>query len=95
MTVTVGFVLAVLVWGFVLGGLARWAVPGPDPMPVWMTTAFGIAGSLLGAAVGLAVFGRTGGFALGLLATVLLVIAYRRLVQRRPLTGPDAQLPPR
>src|SRR5204863_734500 len=36
---TLGFIIAILVWGFIIGGLARFAIPGPDPMPIWMTTA--------------------------------------------------------
>src|SRR5216117_3639156 len=34
-----------MVAGFITGGLARLAVPGPDPMPIWLTVAIGLAGS--------------------------------------------------
>ena len=34
--------------------------------------------------------GRGASFFLSLLVSVLLLIAYRKLVQKRPLTGPDA-----
>lgn len=79
-------------FGFISGGLARLAVPGPDPMPVWLTMAIGLAGSAGGGAIAIAIWGR-GTQAVGLFAfigAILLVVAYRRFVQRRPITGPDA-----
>ena len=30
------FILGLIVWGFIVGGLARLALPGPDPMPFWL-----------------------------------------------------------
>ena len=49
---SVGFVLAILVSGLITGGLARLAIPGPDPMPIWLTIAIGLTGSIVGAVVG-------------------------------------------
>jgi uncharacterized membrane protein YeaQ/YmgE (transglycosylase-associated protein family) len=92
--VTLGFILVLLLWGFVVGGLARLAVPGPDPMPIWMTIALGLAGSILGGAIGKVLFGSPGGLTLALLCAVLLLIAYRHYVQRRPIWGPGARRPP-
>jgi uncharacterized membrane protein YeaQ/YmgE (transglycosylase-associated protein family) len=82
------FVLLLLVWGFVVGALARLAVPGPDPMGFLATSAIGIAGSLLGGLVSQAFTGRMGGFLVAFAGAFALVLAYRLLVQRRPLTGP-------
>ena len=82
----------VMFFGFITGGLARLAVPGPDPMPVWLTVAIGLVGSAAGGAIAIGIWGR-GTQAIGLLSflgAVLLVVAYRRFVQKRPLTGPDA-----
>lgn len=85
-------VIAVLASGFVTGALARLAVPGPDPMPVWLTVAIGLVGSVIGAVLAAAFFGSNvtavsiGSFVIA----VLLVVAYRRFVQKRPLTGPGA-----
>ena len=87
-----GSIILIMVFGFVTGSLARLAVPGPDPMPVWLTVAIGLAGSAGGGAVALAIWGR-GTQVVGLfsfLGAILLVVAYRRFVQKRPLTGPDA-----
>ena len=41
---SVGFVLAILVSGFITGALARLAIPGPDPMPIWLTISIGLVG---------------------------------------------------
>jgi uncharacterized membrane protein YeaQ/YmgE (transglycosylase-associated protein family) len=85
-------VAAILVSGFVTGALARFAVPGPDPMPVWLTLAIGLTGSIAGAVVARALGG--GGYAVSLTSfgvAVALVLAYRRFVQHRALWGPEAQ----
>ena len=85
-------IVMIMIFGFITGGLARLAVPGPDPMPIWLTIAIGLAGSAAGGALAIGVWGR-GTQAIGLLSflgAVLLVVAYRRFVQKRPLTGPDA-----
>jgi uncharacterized membrane protein YeaQ/YmgE (transglycosylase-associated protein family) len=87
-----GSIILVMFFGFITGGLARLAVPGPDPMPVWLTVAIGLVGSAVGGAIAITIWGR-GTQAIGLLSflgAVLLVVAYRRFVQKRPLTGPDA-----
>jgi uncharacterized membrane protein YeaQ/YmgE (transglycosylase-associated protein family) len=88
-------VIGILIGGFVIGGLARLAVPGPDPMPVWMTILIGFVGSIVGGVVGQILLGRPGGFLLALVGAILLVIGYRRFVQHRPITGPEAHRPPR
>lgn len=82
----------IMIFGFITGGLARLAVPGPDPMPVWLTVAIGLVGSAAGGAIAIGIWGRgTQGIGLlSFLGAVLLVVAYRRFVQKRPLTGPDA-----
>jgi uncharacterized membrane protein YeaQ/YmgE (transglycosylase-associated protein family) len=87
-----GTVILILISGFITGGLARLAVPGPDPMPVWLTVAIGLAGSVGGGAIAIAIWGR-GTQVVSLFAflgAIALVIAYRRVVQGRPLTGPEA-----
>ncbi len=88
------FLIGLLLAGFVIGGLARFAVPGPDPMPIWLTIAIGILGSVLGGLVGQIFLGATGSFLFAFLGAVALVIGYRRFVQGRGITGPEAQLRP-
>jgi uncharacterized membrane protein YeaQ/YmgE (transglycosylase-associated protein family) len=96
-----GAIIQVLISGFIIGALARWAVPGPDPMSVPMTILLGVFGSFLGGGIAAAIFGAeqdSGSvFAIligSVLASTLLLIGYRRFVQKRPITGPEAQQPP-
>jgi uncharacterized membrane protein YeaQ/YmgE (transglycosylase-associated protein family) len=89
-----GSIIAIMAMGFVTGALARLAVPGPDPMPIWLTIAIGLAGSWGGGAIGAAIWGWDNTYAVsfsGFVAAILLVWAYRRFVQKRPFSGPDAQ----
>ena len=79
---------------FVTGALARFALPGPDPMPPWLTVAIGLVGGLRRnrrscsrsadarptSWAGLASF----------FVAVGLVVVYRRFVQKRPVWGRDA-----
>jgi uncharacterized membrane protein YeaQ/YmgE (transglycosylase-associated protein family) len=90
--VSLGDIVAILISGLVIGALGRLAVPGPDPMPIWLTILLGIAGSIIGGVVAVALgFGVGGIFVASVFAATLLVIAYRRIVQKRGITGPDAK----
>lgn len=88
---SLGDIVAILISGLVIGGLGRLAVPGPDPMPIWITILLGIVGSIGGGGLALALgFGVGGVFVLSVLVATLIVIGYRRVVQRRPVTGPGS-----
>ena len=98
-----GAIISVLTSGLVIGWLARWGVPGPDPMPIWLTFLFGLGGSLVGGAIALAFLGGSKDVSSAdyftivlseILAAMLLIILYRRFVQGRPITGPQAHVPP-
>ena len=94
---TLATVVAIMLSAFFTGALARFAVPGPDPMPAWLTIAIGLVGSVVGAVIG-AVLSGGNGFVISFASlgtAILLVIAYRRFVQQRPITGPEALRPPR
>ena len=94
--------MALLVSGLVIGSIARFAVPGPDPLPIWKTIALGIAGSFVGGLV----FGvaglmpedasQAGGayFVAAVAGATAVLLLHRRFVQKRPITGPDAKLRP-
>jgi uncharacterized membrane protein YeaQ/YmgE (transglycosylase-associated protein family) len=89
---TASVVFAVIISGFLTGALARLAIPGPDPMPIWLTLAIGLAGSIVGAAVGKAI-SHGNGVVISFLSfgvAISLVAAYRRFVQNRPIFGPGA-----
>jgi uncharacterized membrane protein YeaQ/YmgE (transglycosylase-associated protein family) len=89
--VGLGFIIFLLLWGLVVGALARLAVPGPDPMPIWMTIALGLAGSVVGGVVAQLLIGTSGGIIVAVVFASLLLIAYRRYVQHRPIWGPGAR----
>jgi uncharacterized membrane protein YeaQ/YmgE (transglycosylase-associated protein family) len=87
----VSTVIAILVAGLVTGGLARLAIPGPDPMPLWLTIAIGLTGSIVGAVLGRAIFGDDAvSGVLGFVVALGLVVAYRKYVQKRPVFGAGA-----
>jgi uncharacterized membrane protein YeaQ/YmgE (transglycosylase-associated protein family) len=89
---TLSIVLAIIFSGFLTGALARLAIPGPDPMPIWLTLAIGLTGSIIGAVVGKAI-SHDNGFVISFLSfgiAMSLVAGYRRFVQRRPIFGPGA-----
>ena len=60
-------------------------MPGPDPMPIWLTILLGWAGSLLAGLVTWALFGRAAGIVLGVLGATVLLALHRRFVQHRPI----------
>lgn len=96
-----GSLLSVVLSGFLIGSLARLALPGPDPMPFWLTILVGLTGSIAGGAVAAGIYGARNTFdtsshafvtlLLEIGAAVAILAAYRRFVQRRPLSGPGAR----
>ncbi len=89
---SLGFVLAILFSGFITGALARLAIPGPDPMPIWLTLSIGLTGSIVGAVIGKAI-SNDNAYVISFLSfaiAISLVAAYRRFVQQRPVFGPGA-----
>jgi uncharacterized membrane protein YeaQ/YmgE (transglycosylase-associated protein family) len=99
--VGLGVILSVVLAGFLIGSLARLALPGPDPMPFWLTVAIGFAGSLGGGGIAAGLFGAKHAFdssghafvtlLLEVLIATALVAGYRRYVQGRPISGPGAR----
>jgi uncharacterized membrane protein YeaQ/YmgE (transglycosylase-associated protein family) len=89
---TASFVFAIVLSGLWTGALARLAIPGPDPMPIWLTLAIGLAGSIVGAVVGRSISGDNGVVVsfLSFGVAMALVAAYRRFVQKRPIFGAGA-----
>jgi uncharacterized membrane protein YeaQ/YmgE (transglycosylase-associated protein family) len=96
-----GALLSIVLSAFLIGALARLALPGPDPMPFWLTVLLGLGGSLVGGGIATAfygagnVFNSSGHAFMTLLleigAAIVFLALYRRYVQRRPLTGAGAR----
>lgn len=89
----VGAVIGAVFIAFVTGALARFALPGPDPMPPWLTIAIGLAGTAIGTGLVIGIGGRDAASWSALasfFAAVALVVIYRRFIQKRALWGADA-----
>lgn len=74
------FIIATFFSGLIVGALARLALPGKDPMSIWMTAAVGVAGSFgAGLLVALLTGGRyTAGFLASFAGAFLIVYLIRR-----------------
>jgi uncharacterized membrane protein YeaQ/YmgE (transglycosylase-associated protein family) len=88
------FVLLLALFGLIIGALARLAVPGPDPMSIWATIALGVSGSFLAGFVARLLGLGGAGLLLAVVGAVLILVAYRRWFQGRPITGPLARRRP-
>ena len=81
--------LAILGWilfGLIVGLVAKLVMPGHDPGGVVMTTALGIVGAILGGFVGrllgLYQAGQGAGYIMATLGAVLILFIYRRMAVR-------------
>jgi uncharacterized membrane protein YeaQ/YmgE (transglycosylase-associated protein family) len=89
----IGFIIYLIVFGLVVGALARLALPGPDPMGILATIGLGLAGAFLGGIIAHLLIGTAGGIIFSIVGAIILLYLYRRFVQHRPLTGPGARRP--
>jgi uncharacterized membrane protein YeaQ/YmgE (transglycosylase-associated protein family) len=78
-----------LLFGLVVGAVARLLVPGRQSGGWGVSMLLGVAGAfvggLLGRAVGLYREGESAGFIMAVLGAVLLVVAYQVMIRRRSL----------
>jgi uncharacterized membrane protein YeaQ/YmgE (transglycosylase-associated protein family) len=76
-----------IVFGLIVGALAKLVMPGRDPGGIIVTMLLGIAGSLLGGFIGrsLGWYGpnQAAGFLMSFAGAVLLLVLYRMVVRRR------------
>ncbi|HEY3143467.1 MAG TPA: GlsB/YeaQ/YmgE family stress response membrane protein [Acidimicrobiales bacterium] len=84
-----GFIIGLLFLGIVAGYVARFLVPGPDPMSFAGTMLLGVAGSFIGGFLGWLVFGNKAG-ALepagiigSVIGAVIVLIAYNATTRGR------------
>ena len=82
--------MAILGWilfGLVVGALAKLVMPGRDPGGIIVTMLIGIAGAVLGGFVGRALGfygeGEAAGFLMSFLGAVILLALYRMVIGRR------------
>ena len=80
-------ILAWIVFGLVVGIIAKLLMPGKDPGGFIVTMLLGIAGALLGGFIGRAMgfYGpeQTAGWLMSIGGAILLLLVYRLMVRRR------------
>ena len=80
-------VIGWIVFGLIVGAVAKLLMPGRDPGGIIVTMAIGIAGAVLGGFIGRALgwYGEqdAAGFLMSLVGAVLLLWVYRMMVGRR------------
>jgi uncharacterized membrane protein YeaQ/YmgE (transglycosylase-associated protein family) len=80
-------ILGWIIFGLIVGIIAKLLMPGKDPGGFVITILLGIAGALLGGwlgrAMGLYTEGEGAGFFMALLGSVLLLALYRLTFRRR------------
>ena len=85
-------ILGWILFGLVVGALAKLVMPGRDPGGIIITILIGIAGAVLGGFVGRALGlygeGEPAGFVMAFLGAILLLFLYRLTVGRRYIARP-------
>ena len=83
--------MAILGWilfGLVVGALAKLVMPGRDPGGIIVTMLLGIAGAVLGGFIGRALGwygeGEAAGWIMSVLGAMLLLFIYRMVKKKRP-----------
>ncbi len=79
-----------LIFGFIVGVIAKFVLPGKDPGGVIVTGLIGIAGSLLGTFVGRMLWGGAGyqaGWIVSILGAVVVLLLYHAFVRRQKATA--------
>ena len=87
--------MGILMWilfGLIVGALAKLVMPGKDPGGIIVTMLLGIAGAVLGGFVGRAMGfyneGEPAGFLMAFLGAIVLLALYRMMVGRRTVARP-------
>jgi len=78
---TIGSFIGVLIIGLIVGLLARFITPGPNPRGIIVTIVIGIVGAVIatygGQALGLYASGETAGFIGSVIGAVVLLVLVR------------------
>ena len=82
-------ILGWILFGLIVGALAKLVMPGRDPGGIIVTMLLGIAGAVLGGMVGRTMGlygdGDAAGFLMSFAGAVFLLALYRMFVRRRPI----------
>jgi uncharacterized membrane protein YeaQ/YmgE (transglycosylase-associated protein family) len=75
-----------LIFGLVVGAIAKLLMPGRDPGGIIVTMVIGLLGALIGTLIGRALWGGPGysaGWITSIIGALLLLWAYRAIIGRR------------
>lgn len=79
-------ILGWIIFGLIVGALAKLLMPGPDPGGFIVTALLGMVGAAvggwLGRAMGMYAEGEPTGFLMALLGSIILLVAYRVVTKR-------------
>jgi uncharacterized membrane protein YeaQ/YmgE (transglycosylase-associated protein family) len=80
-------VIGWIVFGLIVGAVAKLVMPGRDPGGMIVTMLLGVAGALLGGWIGQALGwyrqGESAGFVMSVLGAIVLLFIYRMVITRR------------
>jgi uncharacterized membrane protein YeaQ/YmgE (transglycosylase-associated protein family) len=81
-------ILGWIVFGLIVGALAKLVMPGRDPGGIIVTILLGIVGSVVGGFIGRAMglYGPNdaAGYIMSFVGAIILLVIYRMIVHRRP-----------
>ena len=77
----IGAIISIAINGLIIGALGRLAIPGPNPMSIWLTILVGIGGAIVGALIAYAL---GAGLWLAIILQILCAAGIVYLMQRRP-----------
>jgi uncharacterized membrane protein YeaQ/YmgE (transglycosylase-associated protein family) len=76
-----------ILFGLIVGAIAKFIMPGKDPGGIIVTILLGIVGALLGGWLGQALGfygpGESAGFIMAVIGAIILLLLYRLLIGRR------------
>jgi len=82
-------ILGWIVFGLVIGALAKLVMPGRDPGGIIVTMVLGIVGALLGGFIGRVLGfyqpGQPAGILMSIVGAVVVLLLYRAIAGRRPV----------
>jgi len=80
-------ILGWIVFGLIVGAIAKLLMPGRDPGGIIVTSLLGIAGAVVGGFIGraLGLYGPedAAGYVMALIGSIVLLVIYRAVVRRK------------
>jgi uncharacterized membrane protein YeaQ/YmgE (transglycosylase-associated protein family) len=82
-------ILGWIIFGLIVGALAKLVMPGRDPGGIVVTILLGIVGAVVGGFIGRALgfYGpnQAAGYIMSFVGAIILLVIYRMIVHRRPV----------